>query len=301
MRKNKKLKIIAVVGPTASGKSSLAVELARKFSGIIVSADSRQVYRGMDIGTTKITKTEMQGIPHYMLDVADPDDDFNVNIYQKSVMNLLKSIKNKNRKTSVPTLPFIVGGTGLYVSAIVDGYQFSTAKPNLKLRDLLSKKSLNDLTKLLLELDSNTTTDLKNKRRVIRAIEILKSGSDKPSKTESEFDVLKIGLGQNKEVLTKNIEERVWSMNIAGLAKETKSLIRKKYDFSKPALSALGYNDVKDFINEKISEPELLHRLIKQHLAYAKRQMTWFKRDKNIHWIKTKTQAEKLLATFLFE
>jgi len=299
MSKNKKLKIVAVVGPTASGKSALAVELAKKFNGVIISADSRQVYRGMDINTMKISKDEMQGIPHYMLDVADPDDDFNVSLYQKSVMNLLKSIKNKNRKTSIPVLPFIVGGTGLYVSAITDGLKFSGAKPNPKLRADLAKKSLENLVDKLKKMDPDTTVDIKNKRRVIRAIEILKAGGDKPTKVEPEFNALKIGIGKNKDTIIRNIENRVWEMNIPALVKETRALIKKKYDFSSPALSALGYSEIRDFITDKITEPELIHKLIKLDIAYAKRQMTWFKRDKKIHWVKTIQAAEQLITKWL--
>ncbi|RLC37540.1 tRNA (adenosine(37)-N6)-dimethylallyltransferase MiaA [candidate division Kazan bacterium] len=309
MRKNKKLKIVAVVGPTASGKSTLAVELAKQFNGVIISADSRQVYRGMDIGTAKISKDEMEGISHYMLDVADPDDDFNVSLYQKSVMNLLEAIKNKNRKTNRPVLPFIVGGTGLYVSAIVDGLKFSEVKPNLKLRADLNKKPLTQLAIKLKKLDPNTTTDLKNKRRVIRAIEILKAGSKPsgpeatkdqwPAKTEPKFEVLKIGVGKDRNISKKRIENRIWNMDIPKLIKETKALIKRKYDFSSPALSALGYNDVKDFINDKITEPELIYRLIKLHTQYAKRQMTWFKKDRSIHWVKDASSAKKLIAKWL--
>jgi len=295
----KHLKLVAIVGPTASGKSALAVELAKKFGGIIISADSRQIYRGMNVGTTKISRGEMKGISHYMLDVAEPGDDFNVALYQKSVFNLLKHIEQKNKKLKKTIIPFVVGGTGLYVSAIADGLQFPSAPPNPALRARLDKLPLENLAKDLLKLDSDSQVDAKNKQRVIRAIEILKSGQTQPTKIKSPFDVLKIGLGKNREEIKRRITARVRRMDIPALVKETKRLIKKKYDFNCPALSALGYKDVRDFINKKIAQEELLRKLIKLHTNYAKRQMTWFKRDKKIRWIKTPRQAEKLIREFL--
>lgn len=292
-------KLIAIVGPTASGKSDLAIKLAKKFNGVIISADSRQIYRGMDIGTAKTSKSERLGVPHYMLDIVDPGDDFNVNLYQKSVLNLLKSIAQKNKKLKKPIVPFLVGGTGLYVSAITDGWQFPNVPPNPKLRAKLDKLPLDVLAEQLTKLDPDTTVDTKNKRRVIRAIEIIKSGQARPAKTKPPFDVLKIGLGKERETMRQRIAARVKKMNIPALAKETKQLIKKKYDFSRPALSALGYQDVRDFINKKTTRQELLTSLIKLHTQYAKRQMTWFKKDPKIHWIKNYSQAEKLTRKFL--
>lgn len=295
----KNLKLVAVVGPTASGKSALAVELAKKSNGVIISADSRQIYKGMNVGTAKIAKSEMKGIPHYMLDIADPDDDFNVSLYQKSIFNLLKHIEQKNKKLKNPIVPFVVGGTGLYVSAIADGLQFPSAPPNPTLRAKLNKLPLEDLVEQLFKLNHDSRVDTKNKRRAVRAIEILKSGQVGPTKTKPPFNVLKIGLGKDQKEMKQRISARVRRMDIPALVKETKRLVKKKSDFNRPALSALGYKDVRDFIDKKITQQELLQKLTKLHTNYAKRQMTWFKRDKKIHWVTTPKQAEKLIQAFL--
>lgn len=295
----KDLKLVAIVGPTASGKSALAVKLAKRFNGIIISADSRQIYKGMDVGTTKIPKEERWGMPHYMLDVARPDDEFSVNLYQKSVMNLLDSLAHKNKRLKRPITPFLVGGTGLYVSAITDGWQFPSVPPNPKLRAQLDKKPLDGLVRQLVQLDPNTSVDIKNKRRVIRAIEILKSGQAKPTKTKPDFKVLKIGLGKDRNKTERLIKTRIEHLDIPALAQETKRLMKKGYNFDSPALSALGYKDVRDFINKKITKQELIQKLTRLHLQYAKRQMTWFKRDPNVCWVTSERQAEKLVANFL--
>ncbi len=293
------LKLVAIVGPTASGKSAWGVELAKKFNGVIISADSRQIYRGMDVGTTKISKKERKKIPHYMLDIVDPDDDFSVSLYQKSVLNLLKSIEHKNRKLKKQIVPFLVGGTGLYIAAVTDGLQFPNVPPNPALRAELEKLSLEDLVSRLICLDPDTQADIKNKRRVIRAIEIIQSGSNRLPQIKPDFEVLKIGLGKDWELLKKGIEMRVKKMDITALVKETKKLLKKRYDFNRPALSALGYREVRSFINKKITREGLTEKLIRLHIRYAKKQMAWFKRDPKTHWIKNRDQAEKLVANFL--
>jgi tRNA dimethylallyltransferase len=254
----------------------------------------------MEVCTDKISKEAMYGVPHYMLSIVDPDDDFSVSAYQKSVMNLLKSIARKNMKTKSPVVPFIVGGTGLYVSAIVDGYEFSNIVPDLKLREELNSQDLDKLVKTLKKLDPETMVDIKNKRRVVRALEILQGGGKLPTKTQPPFQILKLGLGENRQKSLHQIHERVYGIKLEALVKETKKLIRTRYKFTLPALSALGYTDVKDFIDNKISQKELRDRLMKLHSQYAKRQMTWFKRDKDIKWIKNIHEAETLVSQFLF-
>lgn len=295
------LKVIAVVGPTASGKSELAIELSRIFNGVVVSADSRQIYKGMDIATTKITSDAMQGVPHYMLSIVEPNQEFNVSAYQKSVMNLLKSIARKNLKSKSPVVPFIVGGTGLYVSAMVDGYQFANAKPDPFLRKQLEQLPLDDLVARLKAKDPTTLVDTKNRRRVIRALEILESGGARPTKTQPPFAVLKLGLGNDLPKNLRQIRERIYGIKLEALVKETKKLIRQRYKFTLPAMSALGYSDVKKMIDKEISPSELQMRLMRLHTKYAKRQMTWFKKDPDIHWVKDLHEAEQLVSQFLFE
>ncbi|MDD5605867.1 MAG: tRNA (adenosine(37)-N6)-dimethylallyltransferase MiaA [Patescibacteria group bacterium] len=303
MRKDplQNLKVVAVVGPTASGKSELAVELARVFNGVVISADSRQIYREMDVGTTKISREEMQGVPHYMLSIVEPNQEFSVSAYQKSVMNLLNRIAHKNLKAKSPILPLIVGGTGLYVSAIVDGYEFSNVKPDAGLRAKLNASPLGQLVQQLKKFDPDTTVDLKNKRRVIRALEIFVAGGKPPTRTRPSFSVLKIGLGNNRQKNSRQIRERICTMNIDALVKETKRLLRRRYKLSLPALSALGYRDVKDFIDKKITKRQLQDKLVRLHSQYAKRQLTWFKRDPQINWVTNINEAEKLVSQFLFD
>jgi len=295
----KKPKVIVIVGATSSGKTELSLRLAKKFNGVIISADSRQIYRHMDIATAKTTRSQQQGIPHYMIDIVNPDENFNLVHYQTTVNNLLRSIIESNNKRSKPTIPFIVGGTGLYVKSIVDGYNLPLVAPNPQLRAQLEQLSLEKLSAQLKILDPETKVDLKNRRRIIRALEIIKNQGGSIKNNPPQYDFLQIGISRPREEIKQRIIQKVAEMYKAGLVKETKKLLAKGYLLSQSSMSAHGYKHIKDYLQHKIILREALERMKQDTIRYAKRQMTWFRADKRIHWIQDYTEAENLILDFL--
>ena len=298
----KKSKAIVIVGPTSSGKTELSLRLAKKFNGVVISADSRQIYKDMDIATAKTTRDQQQGITHYMIDILSPDENFNLSHYQSTVNNLLGSIAEDNLKRNKPVIPFIVGGTGLYIKSIVDSYQLPAVPPDPVLRTQLERSPTEELAHQLKQLDPATKVDLHNKRRVIRALEILQNQAvhplpNKPTKINYEF--LQIGISRPRPEIKQRIVEKIAEMYKTGLVKETKKLLARGYDFTKPAFSAHGYRHIRDYLQHKITLHEALDRMRQDTQRYAKRQMTWFKRDPRIHWVKDYTEAESLIQDFL--
>ena len=275
-------KILVIVGPTASGKSALSVRLAKKFNGEIISADSRQVYTGLDIGTGKITKKEMRGVPHHLLDVVNPKKQFSVAEYKKladkSVGNILKKDK----------VPIICGGTGLYVDSIINGAVIPEVSPNLKLRKLLEKKTTEELFKLLKKLDPRRAKniDAKNPRRLVRAIEIAKALGKVPDhKTQiSKYQPLWIGLTPDKETLQKKIHARLLARMKTGMVNEAKKLHENGLTWKRMNDLGLEYRYLAKYLNGSITKKEMLVLLEKEIRNYSKRQMTWFKRNKKIKW-----------------
>src|SRR6056297_4222669 len=212
-------KLVVILGPNAAGKSNLAVKLAQKFDGEIVSADSRQIYRGLDIRSGKISKKNKKGISHYLLDIADPKEKFTVAEYKDLALKRIKEIQKKER------LPFLVGGTGFYIQAVVDGIFFPRVEPDWELRDKLEKVDKEQLFKKLKDLDPRRAQniDKNNKRRLIRALEInIKTGKPVPplSKDQPDFDVLEIGIKRKKEELKERIEERLYKRLKQGMIEE---------------------------------------------------------------------------------
>lgn len=269
-----KPKVIVIVGQTATGKSNLAVRLAKELGGEIISADSRQVYKGLNIGTGKITKKEMGGIPHHLLDVIKQKEKFSVSDFQKFAMKATESIVTQNK------IPIIVGGTGFYIDAVVRGEVYPAVKPNQKLRQTLSKKSTTSLFTMLKKIDPNRakSIDSKNPVRLIRAIEIAKALGKVPKikKKKIPYDFIKIGIILPPKLLEKNIQKRVAGMFKAGLLKEIENL--KNQGISKKRLAEFGF---------EYNNPTL-EKVIIGTLQYAKRQNTWFKRDKEIKWFHPK-------------
>jgi len=316
-------KLIAILGPTASGKSELAIKLAKKFKGEIVSADSRQVYKGMNIGTAKPTKKEMKGIPHYLLDVASPKRRFTVVQYRKLSLKAINKIFKKGK------VPILCGGTGFYIQAVVDGIIIPEVKPDWRLRSNLNKLSAAELYQRLKKLDPKRagTIEKKNKRRLIRAIEIvMKTKKPVPAlkKNPLPYPVLMIGI--KKENLETEIEKRFFEWLKQGFLREVQKLRKIGLTWKRIEEFGIHYRTAALYLQGKISDAEFIKKSLIELRNYAKRQMTWFthqnfaeqnlggfKRparqqpepqamaggDKRIHWVKTEREAEKLITEFL--
>jgi len=291
-----KRKIIVILGPTASGKSALAVKLAKKFNGEIISVDSRQVYKGLDIGSGKITKKEMRGVPHHCIDIVSPKKIFTVVDFKKCADKAIEKIFAKNK------IPIIAGGTGLYIQAVVDNIVLPEVKPNWKLRKELEKKMTEEMFKVLKKLDPERAKniDAKNPRRLIRAIEIAKALGKIPNLAVKppSWEFLQIGLKLPDEILKKNIKKRIKKMLKDGLVAETKKLRKSGLSWKRIYELGFEYKYPALFLQNKISKNEMLQKIIIENWQYAKRQMTWFKRDKRIKWIKNYKESEKLVKKF---
>jgi tRNA dimethylallyltransferase len=271
----KKPKIMVVCGPTATGKSDYAVKLAKEINGEIISADSRQVYKGLDIGSGKITKKEMLGIPHYLLNVISPKKIFSVSDFQKKGANTIQKILRKGKT------PIICGGTGFYIDALIYDNQFPAVPENKSLRKDLAKLSLEELSKKIKSLDKRrwSEIDLKNKVRVVRAIEIAQTLGKVPKvKKQKIYDVEWIYLDFPDEILKKRIHDRLIKRMQKGMIKEVKSLHANGVSW--PRLESLGleYKYLALFLQNKLSKQEMLEQLEKAIWHYVKRQRTWFKK-----------------------
>lgn len=272
-----KPKLLVIVGPTASGKTDLALFLAKNFNGELVSADSRMIYKGMDIGTNKPKEF------HHMVDIVSPDDDFNVALYKEAALKKIMDITERGK------LPILVGGTGLYVRSIVENLHFPAIKADKKLRQKLEKKTEKELWEMYKKLDKEGAEkiDRNNKRRLVRAIEVSLLSKEpffKERKGEQLFDVLQIGIKVGKNELKERIDRRVDLMFKQGLEKEVKKL-SKKYGFDIPPMQTIGYREWQDYSKGLISKEEVKEKIKANTLKFAKRQMTWFKKDKSIKWI----------------
>lgn len=284
----RKRKVIVILGQTATGKSALAIKIAKKISGEIISADSRQVYKGLDIGTGKITQKEMRGIPHHLLNVVNPKYKFTVAEYQKKAIYAIAEIIKRGK------VPIICGGTGFYIDAITKGIVFPEVPPNNKLRKHLIRKDATALFHTLQKLDAERARDIdkNNKVRLIRAIEIAKALGKVPKIREVKplYKFIKIGLYLPTDVLKEKIKKRVAKMFKDGLLKEINKL-------KKPArLGGAGVSDkrLKKFGFEYDNPTK--EKVINGTVKYAKRQMTWFKRDKDIKWFDTsKKNTEEII------
>ena len=297
MPNKQKNKLIVILGPTAVGKSNLAVKLAKIFNGEIISADSRQVYKGLDIGTGKITKKEMQDVPHHLLDVASPRRRFSVAQYKKLTFKAIQKIYQRKR------IPILVGGTGFYIQAVVDNLLLPKVKPDRQLRKKLEKKSTQELYEILKKIDPQRakTIDKNNPRRLIRAIEIVKK-TKKPIpvlKKEQKFNVLMIGLKKSPNELKKLIKKRLLKRLKQGMIAEVKKLKKSGLSWQRLDEFGLEYRYISYFLQNKLNYEQMINRLQKEIEHFAKRQMTWFKKDKRIVWIKNFTETKNLIKNFL--
>ena len=291
-----KPKVVVIVGPTASGKTAVSIELAKNINGEIISAASMQIYKYMDIGTAKPTLDEMQGIKHYMLDVVMPDETFNVAKYKSMAESAIEEILKKGK------VPIIVGGTGLYVNTLVDGIEFADVPGDEEYRNELIEKGYREgamsIYKELEKVDSESAKkiDPNNIRRVARALEIYKvTGKTKTqldieSRKEVKYDYRLFGMEWDRETLYNRIDLRVDKMIEAGLIDEVRN-VTEKFKISNTAVQGLGYKEVIEFLNGNISYEEMIEKLKLETRHYAKRQLTWFRRDKRIKWIKPDENA----------
>jgi len=294
--KNKLSKLLVIVGPTSSGKTSMSIKLAKKFNGEVISADSRQVYKGMTIGSGKVTKTEMQGVKHYLLDVVNPMTNFTVAQFVEKAQKAIKEIESKGK------LPIIAGGTMFWVDALLYGLP-EGVKPDFKLRSKLEKQSTEALFLKLKKLDPRRakTIDKNNKRRVIRALEIVMiSGKPVPEyKKVNKYDSFKIGVKRSKEELKKLIHIRLLARMRQGMLAEVKKLHEQGVTWKRLDDFGLEYRYLSRYLKGDMTKEDMLERLEYEINHYAKRQMTWFKKDKEILWSNNDRIIEKKVKIWL--
>ena len=267
------------MGPTASGKTAFAVDLAEKIGGEIISADSRLVYKGFDIGTAKPTLDERRGIPHYMIDIAEPEVDYSAGLYVHEAKRIIEDIQSRGK------VPIIAGGTGLYINILLMNYDLPKVEPDYELREALKREE--DLPAILAELDPEAAQliDKNDRKKLIRAIEIVKT-TGKPiqrRKNNPEYEIEWIGLNYPRDVLYDRINRRVDLMFEAGLIDETKNLLQKHGRIPN-LLYTIGYQEVIQYLDGVLTLGEAVDKLKQNTRRYAKRQLTWFRKNPAINW-----------------
>lgn len=295
-------KIIAIIGPTASGKTALGISLAQKFDGEIVSADSRQIYRGMDIGTAKPTATERGTIPHHLIDIKDPDQEYTVADYKNDAVAVINNILMRDKT------PVLLGGTGLYMQTVLENLDIPKISSNPVLRAEIeaeiARDGLDTVFKKLVARDPEAAyvVDPKNPRRVVRALEVAittgKPFTDQRKKNEPLFNTLTLGLNPPPEVLRGRIDRRIDAMMRDGLVDEV-SLLIKKYGATPIAFDAIGYREIIHYLNDTLSLADAVAAMKMNTWHYAKRQMTWFKKMPHVQWIGGIDEAIALSKNFL--
>lgn len=284
--------LFVLAGPTASGKTSLSVELAKRVNGEIVSADSMQVYRGMDIGTAKIKEEEKQGIPHFLIDEFEPDEEFNVTVFQKKAKQYIKEISDRGH------LPMIVGGTGFYIQSVLYDIDFEKEEGNTEVRkkyeELASLKGKSYLHDLLKEKDMEYASEVSenNVKKVIRALEFYELTGKKLSEhnreqrtKESPYNFAYFVLTMNRDKLYKRIDARVDKMFEDGLVDEVTRLMDEGYDRNLVSMQGLGYKEVISALNNEITMEDARELIKKSTRHFAKRQLTWFRRERDVTWL----------------
>lgn len=277
-----KPKILVIVGPTASGKTSLSIELAKQFNGEVISADSRQVYRGLDIGSAKVSKEEMDGVPHHLIDIADPNDTYNASDFKRDAEKAVNDILSRGK------LPIICGGTFFYIDALLNKISLPEVEPDEALRTELEEKSVGELLSILEKLDPVRASNIEkdNKRRLVRAIEIAETLGvvPPPQLTDSPYEVLTIGLGVDMathgEVLKKRIEERL----DIGMVEEVENLVKVGVTHDKLDSFGLEYRYISRYLQGQMGYEDMIEELSIKSRQFAKRQMTWLKREQSIKW-----------------
>ena len=292
--------VIVIAGPTASGKTALSIKLAKELNGEIISCDSMQIYKEMDIGTAKVTKEEAEGIKHYLIDIVSPNERYTVSIFKKDSKNAIKEILNKGKT------PIIVGGTGLYVDSLIYEIEYQDMEFDINYRnELMEKAETNEGLKELYEqaktIDSKAMEKISSndKKRIIRVLEIYKA----TGKTKTELEILSrqkeveynykvFVVNMDREKLYNRIDKRVDIMIENGLVEEVEKIYNKYNEFP-TAMQGLGYKEVVEYLQGKINKEEMIEKIKKESRHYAKRQLTWFRKDKNFIWLNSEDGIEK--------
>lgn len=297
---SKKIPLIVLVGPTAVGKTDISIKLANKLNGEIISADSMQIYKYMNIGTAKVKEDEMQGIPHYLIDIVYPDEDFTVSDYKNLANEHINDINSRSK------LSIVVGGTGLYINSLVYKLSFTQVAPNDEFREVYNKiadeygnvKIYEELKKV--DQTSASKININDRKRIIRALEIYHETGKPMSeynkdfrKYNDDYDIILIGLTMDRSMLYERINIRVDNMIEEGLIDEVEELIKMGYDRQLNSLQALGYKEIISYLYREISLDEAIELIKRNSRKYAKRQLTWFRRDNRIKWIDTNSFSNK--------
>lgn len=296
--------LILIVGPTAVGKTELAIQLAERLNGEIVSADSRLFYRGMDIGTAKPTREEQARVPHHLIHIADPDEILSLAIFQQKARAAIADIHTRNK------IPFLVGGTGQYIRAVTEGWSPPEVKPDERLRAELEKindkKGNNWLYEELkgLDLPAAEKIDPRNVRRTIRALEVImttgRKFSEQRGQTESPYHLITIGLTRPRTELYERVDQRIDMMFTSGFLDEVKSLLAKGYSPSLPTMSAIGYRECIKVIKGKLNEEQAKAEIRRATRIFVRRQANWFKEsDTNIKWFRVEEGAESKIESYI--
>ena len=290
-------KVIVIMGTNASGKSGLGVELALRYGGEVVSADSRQVFRGLDLGSGKITPEETKGVPHHLIDVCQPGDFFSIADFQRLAYEAIDGILARGK------IPFLVGGTGLYVDSVTDGYELSDIEPDLNLRAHLETFETPALYEMLKEKLPDTDIDPKNRNRVMRALERLAADDYHPGRRNPRYEALKLGVTWPREILKARIDERLDRRLKQGMVEEVKGLMDAGVSTEFLMKLGLEYRYLTRYLLGEISYDQMVLELGNAIKKFAKRQMTWFRREENLHWLDMAddplSQASALIDGFL--
>ena len=273
-------KVVAVVGTNASGKSALGIELAKKYNAEIISADSRQVFRGLDLGSGKVTPEETQGVPHHLIDVREPNEFFSMADFQRMAYQAIDDIRGRGR------LPMIVGGTGLYVDSVLDGYLLSDKEPDLAYRAELEKLTTPQLYDMLLALKPDAQVEKNNRNRVMRMIERIHDGDDATPGKQARFESLRLGVSWPREVLGRRIDERLERRLEQGMIEEVQRLMDEGATTEFLLGLGLEYRFITQYLIGEIPDRQvMLDKLAIAIKQFAKRQMTWFRRNPEIVWL----------------
>lgn len=293
-------KLIVIAGTNASGKSALGVELARRFCGEVVSADSRQVFRGLDLGSGKITTEEMQGVPHHLIDVCNPGDFFSMYDFQRMAYAAIDDILSRGK------LPFLVGGTGLYIASVADGYVMSGRAPDLAYRAELEKHTTPQLYAMLKALRPEVEIDEKNRNRVMRRLEKIHDGDDQPPRCEPRYQCLRLGVSWPRPVLKQRIDIRLERRMAQGMVDEVRGLLDRGVSAEFLLKLGLEYRFITQYLTGEIATEEEMCQLLAIAIKrFAKRQMIWFRRDAQLRWLDMSAdpaaEASEYIRTFLHQ